>query len=311
MEGVSSPPPQVLAPAVKTFLALQGAESLLGLSSNCFMVGLNMVDWARGRRLTTSDLFMVVLGLSNMGFQCALAGSNCCDFLWQGTYPVHPLCPTLYMLMMLSALYSFWVTAWLCVFYCAKIANFPHPVFQRLKLKITHLVPRLLLGSALLSSGTSLPLAWTQNEVYLKNSTTGFKDFGYHYVNRIFLFSFGYTCPLTMVTVSAAIILTSLCEHNRRVQRHQASFSKPSMEAHHGAAHSVLRLLLLYIFYHALMTVLLTDVLEYGSVMYWACLSVVSCYPLAHSLALIWGNAKLKKALMTISLGARGRRGVR
>ncbi|XP_078509057.1 taste receptor type 2 member 40-like [Lissotriton helveticus] len=311
MEEFSSLPPQVLTPTAKTFLAMQGAESLLGLSSNCFMVVLNMADWARGRSLTTSDRFIVFLGLSNIVFQCTLAGSNSCDFLWQGTYPVHPLCPTLYMLMMFSALCSFWVTAWLCVFYCTKIANFPHPVFQRLKLRITALVPWLLLSSVLLSLATNLPLAWSERYLVLKNSTTLLEHFGYYSVNRIFLISFGYTCPLALVTVSAAMILTSLCKHYHRVQRHQVSFSKASMEAHQGAGRSVLSLLLLYLCYHVFMTVLLIDFVQYGSVEYWACLSAVSCYPLAHSLVLIRGNAKLRKPLMRILPGAKCQRGVR
>ncbi|TEA25144.1 hypothetical protein DBR06_SOUSAS1010018, partial [Sousa chinensis] len=53
---------------------------------------------------------------------------------------------------------TFWLTAWLATFYCVKISFFSHPIFFGLKLRISRSVPRLLLGSLILSALVAIPL---------------------------------------------------------------------------------------------------------------------------------------------------------
>ncbi|KAB0396004.1 hypothetical protein E2I00_013412 [Balaenoptera physalus] len=49
---------------------------------------------------------------------------------------------------------TFWLTTWLAVFYCVKIASFSHPIFFQLKRGIPRSASQLLLGSRILSGLT-------------------------------------------------------------------------------------------------------------------------------------------------------------
>nr|XP_020647086.1 taste receptor type 2 member 134-like [Pogona vitticeps] len=53
-----------------------------------------------------------------------------------------------------TAQYTF--TAWLCVFYCVKIVNSTQSLFLWWKLRISRLIPRLIVGSLIFSLSAAI-----------------------------------------------------------------------------------------------------------------------------------------------------------
>ena len=68
---------------------------------------------------------------------------------------------------------TFWLTTWLAVFYCVKIASFSHPIFFWLKRRIPRSVSQLLLGSRILSGLTVVSSATDKSILVQMVATQG------------------------------------------------------------------------------------------------------------------------------------------
>ncbi|XP_067424406.1 taste receptor type 2 member 9-like [Emydura macquarii macquarii] len=67
---------------------------------------------------------------------------------------------TIGFLWIFSNTVGLWFTACLSIFYCVKITSCKQPLFLRMKQRISVMVPKLLLGSLLVSSVSSIPSIW-------------------------------------------------------------------------------------------------------------------------------------------------------
>ncbi|XP_069068714.1 taste receptor type 2 member 9-like [Pleurodeles waltl] len=195
---------------------------------------------------------------------------------------------------------NFWFTACLCAFYCVKIVDFNHRVFFWLKLRISKLVPWMLLGSLMWSLALILPGHWSSSAVNStrSNITTlptsmsveeNLKE-PYVLVGTILCFCI----PLMLGIASITLILTSLFRHTRRMKENASSCSKPRLSAHFGAARMMGCLLLIDVLYLVAECVSLFASLPLVKFVF--AILVVSSAP-AQSITVILGNCKLRQAL--------------
>ncbi|KAL7983097.1 hypothetical protein Chor_010439 [Crotalus horridus] len=147
------------------------------------------------------------------------------------------------VLLVLASTACLWFAACLSVFYCAKIATFTHRYFLLVKLRITEMIPMILVGSVLVSLVSCLPSIWVDYNIPLCNST------GNHLKNIIvenqvgdisYLKAF-YICltwavlPFLLFVASSTLLIASLWRHTRQMRQSTMSLKDPRTEAHIAA----------------------------------------------------------------------------
>lgn len=284
-------------------------EISVGLLGNGFIVAINWTDWIKSRKLSSCNTILTSLGISRLLLQGTAIVFRSYSFFTLDTHKLDNVRITLRVIRMFANMTSAWLASCLSVFYCAKIATFTHPLFLRVKQRISGMVPQLLLGSLLLALFTSIPTVWANHDVYLCNSkgsllgnTTSAKVNS----NVIYLyFSFLYTVmaffPFLIFLASSMLLMVSLWRHSRCMQDYAPDLQDSRTRAHVSAIKSLISFLILYTFSFVgetlqTMPTCLTDNTWTPAVTS----VVVAAYPSGHSIVLILLNPRLKTALVQI-----------
>ncbi|NWX54796.1 T2R40 protein, partial [Promerops cafer] len=198
---------------------------------------------------------------------------------------------------------SLWFGAWLCVFYCIKVASFTQSFFIWLKLRIARMVPWMLLTSWLCSFMAAIPFTWDVYGVHdnftapssVTNSsamrTTRKDSLGL----LILLCNAGIGMPVILSVVSSILLIQSLWIHTRQMQNNASGFRDPSLEAHMKAIKSVCSFLILYIIYFICVLVIIFNIFSPLSNGELICVVLMAACPTAHTLVLIWSNSKFQE----------------
>ncbi|XP_060615857.2 taste receptor type 2 member 9-like [Anolis sagrei] len=282
-------------PSLQIFVFLLAVADLVlaGLISNGFIATVTIREWTKCRRLASSEEIFLSLALSNI---CSTVLSIL--YFW-GTYNNFPLFK-IFPATFFAAVTRFWFTAWLCVFYCIKIVNSTHAFFLWCKMRISWLIPRLLIGSLALSFFVSFisvrifPIELQSNTTANATSITQVKLKDYLGPFRLLFLIIGSGSPLIVVLFCSIMVIASLSRHVCRMASTTSSFKDLQTEAHIKAVRIVIFLLFLYVSYFMAQTIsLVAQVVDMERTF----ISVVMImYSPAQAAVLIFTNPKLKQA---------------
>ncbi|KAG6934046.1 taste receptor type 2 member 7-like [Chelydra serpentina] len=124
-------------------------ELLAGVCANGYIVALNCIDWVKNRTLTSYDKIITSLAFSRFFLQVFLSSDNFLYILYPDFFYINETSSPYAAIWMFINQASLCFASCLSVFYCGKIATFNQSLFNWLKLKLSKLVPWLLLGSVL------------------------------------------------------------------------------------------------------------------------------------------------------------------
>ncbi|XP_069476340.1 taste receptor type 2 member 7-like [Ambystoma mexicanum] len=288
-----------------TFPIIASFLNAIGILASSCTVTLNLVEWARERRLNTCDQILVALGISCTCYQTVRLAQLYHCFPWSDAPGMDYEAPILVQLRIWTESSSFWITACLCVFYCVKIVDFSHHIVFWVKLKITKVVPWILLGSVVGSFILSMPefciLYGGSSQNTASNLTANSSLPGSELLSqRLYFYVSGFLgiiLPLLFGIISVTLILMSLRQHTKKMKNNAAAISRPRLEAHFRAARMVGSLLLVFVFYLVAKMVILNN--PEHSFSFFSRIVVVSTTP-AQSIILILGNTKLKNRLTAV-----------
>ncbi|XP_065587145.1 taste receptor type 2 member 9-like [Cyrtonyx montezumae] len=286
------------------FVAVFTLQALAGMCINAFIVAVSCTAWRRKKSLNSNEKILLSLGCFRFSYLCIIWVYIIISML----FPQHHLgMAIIYMFAIFPIfLYSsdIWTTACLYAFYCLKIANFRHHLFIYLKARVDRIVPWLLLSSMLLSLvicsplftaidvGSSTRLNATFQGTFWEVNEEIRKDF-----NVVFLTSIsGLSMAFIIVTISAFLLLFSLCRHKHKMQN--SSTSSFSTEAHIKAMKSLLS----FFFTYTMNYIALTSSLYYSSekILTLVLLVLQYAFPIAHSLILICSSPRLERIALRI-----------
>uniref|UniRef100_A0A8D0CCQ2 Taste receptor type 2 n=1 Tax=Salvator merianae TaxID=96440 RepID=A0A8D0CCQ2_SALMN len=272
-----------------------------GLLSNGFITAVIIMEWAKSRSLAACEQLLLSLGVSNI-FATIVLSLNLfylnVKIIFSNTFILlvyHSFC---YVVVFIR----YWLTAWLCVFYCVKILNSTHSFFLWWKMRISRLVPRLIVGSCVISFLVSFFIALTisiqlqSNKTANITNTTEVRKMEELSKNaNIFFLIIGSTCPLLIVFFCSVLVVASLCRHACKMTSEESNLRNLQTEAHVKAARTVLSLLVLYISFYMLQT--LGSVLEFQKnlISFLMCFIVMLIYAPVQAAILVLSNPKLKQ----------------
>nr|CZR14428.1 Taste receptor type 2, member 1 [Sus scrofa] len=278
------------------YLLLAVIQFLIGVLVNGTIVVVNGIDLIQRRKLNPLALLISCLAISRIGLQfvlfCAtLAGLSLIRFLQLAERPA------IFLFVNESGL---WFATWLSVFYCAKIATIPHPVFSWLKTRISRLVPWLILGSLVYAFSISVfqsKRKWIFSKEDLlallsPNATNPFKEMP---PLKLAFLSIELGLPLLIFLISVLLLIYSLGRHTQQMRNTVMGPRGPRTRVHVSALLSILVFLGLYICHYTAAVLFFFQIFKLSSLRYFFCLLVVGSYHTGHSVNLILGNPKLKQ----------------
>ncbi|XP_068828537.1 taste receptor type 2 member 134-like [Capricornis sumatraensis] len=196
---------------------------------------------------------------------------------------------------------SFWLTAWLAVFYCTKTSLFSHLVVFWIKWRISRSVPQLLLGSLILSGLTVISSA--AGNTILAQMTAAQSSHGNTLAGRIHAVYLHCFLPhvilmklVPFLLVSTFSLMVSLRRHLGQIQDRRPSPRDPSTWAHTMALKS-LAFFLIFCTLHFLSLVIIVYIPAFRKHWHWACEVVTYAGICLHSSILRHSIPKLRKAL--------------
>ncbi|XP_005407150.2 PREDICTED: taste receptor type 2 member 1-like [Chinchilla lanigera] len=246
-------------------------QFLIGVFTNGFILVVNAVDLIKQRQMAPLDLLI----------SCLLVLAE------------------LYIIFMFVNILGLWLATWLGVFYCTKISTIPHPLFFWLKMRISKLVPWLILASTLyasISTGIQAKLAWTIIQklvvkVFSKNATQA-KEMNL-VPHSVLIFHL--ILPLFIFLLAILLLIFSLGKHAQQMKSTAMGNRHPIRGAPIRAMLSILSFLILYSTHYMMVIFFSFKVLQFGSFLFEFCIFVAGIYPCIHSVILILGNPKLKE----------------
>lgn len=286
----------------------------LGILANGFIVLVLGREWRRRGRLLPSDLILFSLGASRFFLQWVGMVHNFYYFLHLENYN-RGLVRQLFGLhwdFLNSA--TFWFGTWLSVLFCVKIATFTHPTFLWLKWRFPGSVPRLLLGSLLMSSIVTLLFFWGNRAVhqgFLLRNIAG--NLTYREWNK--KLEIYYFLPMKVVTLSIPysvflvfmmLLINSLRRHRRTMQSNAHGLQDPSTQAHTKALRSLVSFLVLYALSFGALMITALGYFSLRSDWYWPWQILIFLCTSVHPFILIFSNLRLRGVFRQVLLRARG-----
>ncbi|XP_078509318.1 taste receptor type 2 member 40-like [Lissotriton helveticus] len=286
-------------------LAIIGAETVVGIAINTFMVVVKLLGWKNSRSINSVDIIIIMLAFLEIVFQSTICLFNVFIFQYSGLQAAVILQGAFNGLILFLGVTAFWFSTCLSVFYCLRIVEFKHPILSRLKMRLPVVIQRLLVGGAVISLVGSAPAVYfslSQEYNYkimsnlTANSTHDRDAPGVPCYYLIITTLIGFCFPLVLGVTSSALIIRSLCKHKRHMEQNLPSSSKARLEAHSKAAKTVLSQLFIYMFYFLMAMLIWQNVFQTASLEATICWMVLLFTVAVESILLIMGNTQLRRA---------------
>uniref|UniRef100_A0ACB8FFW0 Uncharacterized protein n=1 Tax=Sphaerodactylus townsendi TaxID=933632 RepID=A0ACB8FFW0_9SAUR len=271
----------------------------VGVMGNGFIVLANGLDWIRSKTVSPSDMILTALSLSRLLYLGVVLGIHCLFFFDIDNPKRVP--EVLLFFWGFANASTLWMSACLAAFYCMKLVNFSQAFFVKMKLHISRLVPRLLLGSVLVSLIIALPIVCLEKCKYCCNETIVIQ--GSRNIScpgkliSGFIYVVGTSPSFIIVLASSVILIHSLLRHARKMQQNRGGVKDHRMDAHISAVKTLVSFVVFFSFCYVSVVSLATFTSPWTIV---TAVIGITAYNSGHSVILIATNPKLKQPLIRI-----------
>ncbi|XP_053550809.1 taste receptor type 2 member 9-like [Bombina bombina] len=270
-------------------------------------MAVRLCDW--NRRLTQSpgNQIQSCMALTNIVLQCIMTSDGFLVLFQPYLVFSTKVISARNLLLSFFANLSFWLTAWLCSFYCVTIVRFHHEVITSLKMRLPDVVPKLLLGTLLLSFSISVPTIWYIK--FVTESTTSANLTGNYSAMTAFVFyhnstftsifiTIGCIMPLVITLTSIGFTVASLLRHVQQMKLNAPSLSAAQLEAHYRACRTMVLLVILYVTFNV--TAIRFPFSNLSFEFFLIIWLILLLYPTVQAVILIMGSSELKGTLSQI-----------
>ncbi|XP_009900963.2 taste receptor type 2 member 40-like [Dryobates pubescens] len=298
----------MLAPVIIISLNIVSVEIVVGFIGNGFIAAVNTINWFKTKKISSADMILIFLSTSRCILQVTVL-MHIHSLYFTDVFKLASVYKAFGAVWMFVNHSSLWFSTWLCVLYCVKIINVTQRLLLQIKLRISGMVPWLLLGSLVISSMTSFPFLWITSSTYLcsstgncrENSTAHVTNWDSSHLYLLLLYFIGCFFPLVLSVVTSVLLITSLWKHRKKMQSYVNTFRDPLIDIHLTAIKSIISFLILYISSVVAQILLILSTSQSKDVVKVAVsLVVTGAYPSIHSIILIIVNSKLKLAFRTL-----------
>ncbi|KAG9468565.1 hypothetical protein GDO78_022469 [Eleutherodactylus coqui] len=277
-----------------TLVSVTAITYITGLMIHMFIVGVSIIDRLKGRPLTTTDLLITSIGTSRIIFEFV----SVFDLFWRTFYKESSMAyNTAINVIGYSATdCNIWLSVLLSVFYSLKISNFQNVFFLYLKKIISQRVVGLIIAFVLLS------IAFSSGGVYatVVNAPKNVTQEANHHPIQFIVYTAFYVwnvLPCLLYAISSFALLGSLCHHMQRMKRDQ------NARSHLHAYFKTIKFIIVSFFCFALYVGINIFGLYYDFLGFAVFFLVWNCFPVMHSIYLIYLTARLRNHFLKVLHG--------
>ncbi|XP_034368419.1 taste receptor type 2 member 140-like [Arvicanthis niloticus] len=289
-----------------TLLTIIGVEIIIVCLGNGFITVVNIMEWAKKRKLSLVDQILTALAISRLAFLWSLL----IVLLMSEFHPL--LMITRKILRVINNFwtvtnhFSIWLSTCLSMFYFLKIANFSNSIFLSLRWRVKTVVSVMLMASLVLlfvnviviNTCTFILVDGYKVNMSYSSHTNNSLQFSRIplFTNTMFTF-----IPFIVTLTIFLLLIFSLWSHLKKMQHIVKDSRDPSTTAHMKALQMVVIFLLLYtIFFLALVMQSRKAKIGQKTVFNFVFDAAALAFPSGHSCVLILGNSKLRQAFLPI-----------
>ncbi|XP_040203565.1 taste receptor type 2 member 8-like [Rana temporaria] len=270
-------------------------SSLLGMTTQSFIVIVHLVDHLKGRLLSPVDQILLSLGIVRLCFEVFSLVDAFFIILFQNVFPL-PVMIFLYLIVNASNLSNIWLTTVFSVIFCLKIANFHNAFFLRLKNGLSQQVVRLIIGSILLSICYMSLFLWVDSYLNPPKQLRSHGKNETEYLTHVFIFvAMGNSFPFIIYSSSTILLIASLFLHMKQMKSN--SNVTASLDTYYKAIKFMSFCLLCFLLLLATNVVILY---YYKSLNAIALFIIWHVFPTLHSIYLIYRTNKLRECFLRI-----------
>ncbi|KAG8548273.1 hypothetical protein GDO81_025887 [Engystomops pustulosus] len=212
-----------------------------GLLINGFITTIKILDWWECQKMKPLDKLFLGLGLSRFLTMCLYVFNIINRFFSLNVYQIKVLDWTLNTICLFLDFSSLWFSMWLSVLYYVKVAIFKSNILIRIKLRLSELVPYMILSSIFISLVSGFLFAYNFSsdlDIMIPYSNMDHNQSEEPYLEfAIPSYIFGHFIPFIIVSISTFFLLQTILVHMRHISSNASSITTPRMNAHHTAIH--------------------------------------------------------------------------
>ncbi|KAM9330750.1 taste receptor type 2 member 40-like [Gastrophryne carolinensis] len=281
-------------------MTVLAASTVIAVFTNSLIIVVNLIDKAKGKNFSPSDLIVVTLCISNIIFQFTMMFNDYMGFF--NMYFNDTVYTISAVLLILTIYSSFWFTVSLSLNYYLQIVISTNPILIRLKLASAQIVPKLIMASLFISLTTGLPAAWNiyRDPISVNISNNEAEEVTFPKQSVAYLLPsnlISCSLPLILVGIANGLIIRSLV--NLKADRNAKGELSARAEGRVRAARTISFLLLLYVSFYISEILVFAGLFSQSSPEFCTCLMVIYSYSPAQSIVLIFGSPKLKQVTLS------------
>nr|ALG92753.1 taste receptor type 2 member 2 [Nannospalax galili] len=289
------------------FVILLSVEFIIGNIGNVFIALVNIMDWVKGRNISSVSQILTPLAISRIAVLVSLFLSMLASVLQPNLLMAVNLLRMINIFCAVTNHFNIWLTTCLSVFYFLKIANFSNSIFIYLKWRVSKVVLVIMLVSLVLSffnmvlKNTGVD-AWDggmQRNMSSCSSWNTSQIFSTIFYTKYMLTNYMVICvPLSLSLSAFLLLLFSPWKHLKKMQHNTRD---ASTRAHIQALKTVFACLLLYILFFLSFCIHVTvfQFLDRQLVILFS-LTLGMTFPSLHSCVIILGDSKLRQSSLLL-----------
>ncbi|KAM3916907.1 taste receptor type 2 member 40-like [Leptodactylus fuscus] len=279
-----------------------GFEYVVGIALNMDILLVYMRNLKNGLSFASSDKVHLTKVLVNVFLQLTMVAEHIIVHFWPLLFFTNE--DLLWILVILNVLtmYSYWLTAVLCVYYCTNITICGHRIFVWMKRSLSSYLHHLLLVSGLGSVAVCFPGFWFCRLNHFGNSTYDFTviqgTFLQNGTYTIICVILGCFLPFAIALVSTAFTSWSLINHMWTMKQNNPGFTRSKFQTQINATRTMVLFLLISVIYSVTQFSLFTIPTSVSDAIVITIWIVTISYPISEAIIIIQSNCKFRKTLL-------------
>ncbi|XP_068103513.1 taste receptor type 2 member 40-like [Hyperolius riggenbachi] len=289
------------------FVTIVTIVQVVGLSLNILIVFLNLKSLKNDPATNATTLIYLAMGVVNVFLQLQFMVQNFLSVFCPLWVFVGALALAFIAFNVTCMHCSFWLTGWLCAYYCITIVNSSHRLIVVLKRVISSFLPHILLLTVVGATVLSVPCIWMLEiirEIHLQSNgtletsvTTEKLHMNPTYV--VIAALLGSCLPFTMAVISTGVTAFALIRHIKAMKHNVSGDNRPNSQTLIDATRTMVLFLTTSIICCSFELVFFTS--EKGSSYDSLTLTgwfILSCFPSTEAIIIIQASPKLRKAII-------------
>ncbi|XP_016043290.2 taste receptor type 2 member 60 [Erinaceus europaeus] len=315
MHGDSSDPrPLAIDKGTITLTVFLLLLCLVAVVGNGLIIAALSVQWLLRRMLSPCDKLLVSLGVSRFCLQWVVITKTIYIFLHPQAFPYNPVWQCLSFQWDFLNAVTLWLSAWLSIYYCVKIATFTQPVFLWLKRKVSGLVLWMLLSSVGFSSFSAVLFLIGNHQVYqnylkrnpqIWNVTGDAVRRSYERFYFLPLKLVTWTVPVMVFLVGMGLLLSSLGRHTWKTIPFILGGDNLSTQSHVKALLALGSFAVLFVSYFLSLLLSAAGIFPSEELRYWVWQAVIYLCAAIHPIVLLLSSPRLRAVLRKVHFSRR------